>query len=308
MKKILSKNIIALVVALFTVISVSAQGLKDIVINEVLVKNVNSVEDDFGNKAGWIELKNSGYSKVNIAGSILRVTKNDGSVINYRMPKSDSRTQISPQEYVLFFADGESTKGTFYLNFTLDNTKSIELYDASGKGEPISSVAYNYASINEDESMGYITKSGSEDYQWAKLPSPTPGATNENIEVESRSEMFYRQDPVGVTMAVTAMGVVFMALLSLFLVFKGLGILLVSFSNSKSKKAAGEPIKIKSHKEITSDEVKGEVIAAIAVALRRYQDDLHDIESEVITINTVARAYSPWSSKIYGLNNQPNRK
>ena len=47
---------------------------------------------------------------------------------------------------------------------------------------------------------------------------------------------------------------------------------------------------------------EGEIHAVIALALYLYLMELHDRESEVITINKVARTYSPWSSKIYGLN------
>lgn len=49
--------------------------------------------------------------------------------------------------------------------------------------------------------------------------------------------------------------------------------------------------------------VSGEVNAAIATALMIYLNEQHDEESNVITIKRVARIYSPWSSKIYGLNN-----
>lgn len=35
--------------------------------------------------------------------------------------------------------------------------------------------------------------------------------------------------------------------------------------------------------------------------------EMHDRESDVITINKVARVYSPWSSKIHGLTPMPER-
>ena len=47
--------------------------------------------------------------------------------------------------------------------------------------------------------------------------------------------------------------------------------------------------------------------AAIATALHMYFDDVHDEESLVVTIKTVERRYSPWNSKIYGLNNNFTR-
>lgn len=43
--------------------------------------------------------------------------------------------------------------------------------------------------------------------------------------------------------------------------------------------------------------------AAIALALHLFYAEVHDEESAIITIKTVEKRYSPWSSKIYGLNN-----
>jgi glutaconyl-CoA/methylmalonyl-CoA decarboxylase subunit delta len=45
-----------------------------------------------------------------------------------------------------------------------------------------------------------------------------------------------------------------------------------------------------------------EVTAAIAMALFLYSKELHDNETLKLTINRSAKPYSPWSSKIYGLN------
>ena len=47
--------------------------------------------------------------------------------------------------------------------------------------------------------------------------------------------------------------------------------------------------------------------AAIATALHMYFADVHDEESVVVTIKPVERRYSPWNSKIYGLNNNFTR-
>jgi Na+-transporting methylmalonyl-CoA/oxaloacetate decarboxylase gamma subunit len=50
-------------------------------------------------------------------------------------------------------------------------------------------------------------------------------------------------------------------------------------------------------------ELSADDVAAISMALHLYLDDLHDQESNVITIKRIERRYSPWNSKIYGLNN-----
>ena len=44
-------------------------------------------------------------------------------------------------------------------------------------------------------------------------------------------------------------------------------------------------------------------VVAIAMALHMFYDEVHDDESNVITIKRIERRYSPWSSKIYGINN-----
>lgn len=48
--------------------------------------------------------------------------------------------------------------------------------------------------------------------------------------------------------------------------------------------------------------IPGEVAAAISMALY-ISCQLHDEESNILTIKKVSRVYSPWSSKIYGLRN-----
>ena len=52
----------------------------------------------------------------------------------------------------------------------------------------------------------------------------------------------------------------------------------------------------------------GELAAAIITALKLYKSNLHDQESEMITISRIARAYSPWNSKIHGLTQVPEKK
>jgi glutaconyl-CoA/methylmalonyl-CoA decarboxylase subunit delta len=51
-------------------------------------------------------------------------------------------------------------------------------------------------------------------------------------------------------------------------------------------------------------EVPNADMVAIAMALHMYYDEVHDDESNVITIKRIERRYSPWSSKIYGINNK----
>lgn len=54
--------------------------------------------------------------------------------------------------------------------------------------------------------------------------------------------------------------------------------------------------------------IPGEVLAAISMTLYELDNDVHDIESNVLTFKRKQSTYSPWSSKIYGLTQTPNKK
>jgi hypothetical protein len=54
-----------------------------------------------------------------------------------------------------------------------------------------------------------------------------------------------------------------------------------------------------------TEEVTDEEAAAIALAIHMYKREMHDMESLTITLKKVSRIYSPWSSKIYTLRQNP---
>jgi glutaconyl-CoA/methylmalonyl-CoA decarboxylase subunit delta len=52
-------------------------------------------------------------------------------------------------------------------------------------------------------------------------------------------------------------------------------------------------------------EINEETAAAIALAIHMYKTEMHDQESFTITLKKVSKIYSPWSSKIYTLRQNP---
>ena len=68
----------------------------------------------------------------------------------------------------------------------------------------------------------------------------------------------------------------------------------------KIHKANYEAFKAKANVHV---EISGETNAAIAMALHMFFNEMHDDESNVITIKEVRKRYSPWSSKVYSFNN-----
>ena len=63
-----------------------------------------------------------------------------------------------------------------------------------------------------------------------------------------------------------------------------------------------------SGKPVEQGQLHEEEIAAIATALKIFNSDRHDRESDVLTIMSIKRAYSPWNSKIHGLTQMPDKK
>jgi hypothetical protein len=72
------------------------------------------------------------------------------------------------------------------------------------------------------------------------------------------------------------------------------------------KNTEKNPLLLKKKSRATETEIDGKEIAAISVAIYLYLNDMHDEESNVITIRRVSKTYSPWSSKIYNMRNLKN--
>ena len=86
-----------------------------------------------------------------------------------------------------------------------------------------------------------------------------------------------------------------------------------SIKRSRKKTASSNaPEAVKAAVAAAEEATGGETYAAIAMALHlfREENDTHDEESFVVTLNHTDRTYSPWSSKIYSLRQLPqiNRK
>lgn len=113
---------------------------------------------------------------------------------------------------------------------------------------------------------------------------------------------FGKMDPTGIAMTLIAMTVVFTALILLYLTFKYIAKLYNIDLKKRFKKS-------RPHIDIPDeiDEISGETLAAISLALHLYHQQLQGLEDAVITFKNAAKTYSPWSSKIYGLRKNPHQ-
>ena len=107
----------------------------------------------------------------------------------------------------------------------------------------------------------------------------------------------------GVTIAIIGYLIVFLALVLSFALFSNVPKILYYKSRREMRKKRKQERKQKGE----DIHMPAEVTAAIASALYLHYNELHDPESNIITIERVRKRYSPWSSKIYGLRKWPHQ-
>lgn len=280
-----------------------------LIINEVLVDNQTNFQDDYGVHSGWIEIFNKAYSTADLAGCLLKVSSQPGDTVTYFIPKGDVLTSIKPRQHTLFWADGNPRRGTFHTNFVLSKTNAnwIGLYDSGKKlldqvVVPAGILAANqsYARVGDASAEWEVKGASADKYV-------TPSTNNQTIESNPKMDKFEQHDPVGIGMAISAMSVVFLGLILLYICFKLIGKAAIKLRKRNAMIAHNITDKQEA-KEKKLGEAPGEVIAAISMALHEAQGADHDVEETILTISRVKRSYSPWSSKIYTLRETPHKK
>lgn len=124
--------------------------------------------------------------------------------------------------------------------------------------------------------------------------------------VPKQADRIRETDPYGLGLMVVAVSVVFLALLFISLILKGYGKVIINTQDRKANKetkAAASTVATPS-----AAETSGEIYAAIAAAIYLYDEEMHDEENTVITIQKVERAWTPWNAKFYNMNHYFNNR
>ncbi|MBR4898404.1 MAG: OadG family protein [Prevotella sp.] len=282
-----------------------AQGAKNIRINEVLTNNTASIQDEFGCREAWIELENTSFTTYNVRGMFIATDRrvldeNLSAPERIKMmsiiPSGDDRTAMGARKHLLLFCNSNPAEGKLHLSVEIPISQPvwIALYNGNGV-ELIDSVSV--PALAADQSFALING------RWSvKAPdSVTPGIENFIEASETKIDKFKREDPHGFAMAIMAMGIVFTCLATLWIFFTLFGMVMRHMETAK-KVANKQPIKpitktVEKTVEVahaTSNVLKEgfdkrgrdmEIyMAVIGLALRQYEDDIHDVESGVITI------------------------
>lgn len=289
------------------VASMMAQGAYNIKINEVVTNNTASIQDEFGTNDPWVELVNTAYSSYNVRGMYITTNRealNPDLTAPERMklmsiiPNGETRTALSARQHVIFYLSSNPAKGGLHLTQPLDSTTTwIALYDGNAI-DLIDSVSIpqmkancSYARIHD----------GNENWVVKAPDAVTPGIQNFIEVTESKVDKLKRDDPHGFGITVLSMSIVFSCLALLWVFFTFIGWLF-----NRTKKVTPVVATVKKADEvrhktsvILQDGLKSKgidkevYIAVISMALKQYMDDVHDVESGIITIK---RAHHAWGN------------
>ncbi len=294
-----------------------AQGAKNVKINEVLTNNTQSMLDEYGQNLPWIELANTSFSTYDIRGMYIATDKkvlNESLSVPERIemmsqiPNGSERTTLSAQEHVLYFLNSNPAKSDMHLDAKVDSSQVvwIALFDGNAVDlidsvtVPVLKENYSYARIKGKDKQ--IT--------WEeKTPEfSSPGTANITSASESKIAKLKRDDPHGFGITILSMGVVFTCLALLYIAFMLLGkfmnrskhikvvidmdkpenrkLEVIRHDDDDDEEAATAPVAaapVKQQEE-KKQEITPEIAAAIAQAIKDYQDDVHVEESGVITL------------------------
>ncbi len=287
-----------------------AQMDASIKLNEVMTNNSTSLQDEYGQHKAWVEIENISFSTYNIRGMYITT---DIAVLDRKMsvpervkrmsviPNGDKRTNLGGQDHIVFFLNSQPNLGAMHLGVKVDATKPtwVALYNGNAT-QLIDSITVPV--MDADQSWTRVANNGTAaDWEVKSADRVTPGISNVTTVSESKIEEFKREDPYGFGMAIMAMSIVFSCLALLWITFTLFGMLMNHLDTAK-KVAQHHPIKpITKTVEKTMEvghktgvilqeglKTKGidrEVyMAVIGMALKQYEDDVHDVESGVITI------------------------
>lgn len=130
-----------------------------------------------------------------------------------------------------------------------------------------------------------------------------PTATHYHL--PRQAERIKSSDPNGFGLTIVAIVVVFLLLTCICFIMKLFAQGVAKMQNRKSDKPA---LAASAQGEAAAAQSEEEIYAAIAAAIHLYNEELHDEENTIITIQKVERSWTPWNAKFYNMNQYFNNR
>lgn len=317
----MNKRIIGVFAGLFVTLALCAQGSRNLKITEVVTANTDGLVDEYGRRSAWIEITNISWTTVNVRSCYLttdrRALDKNLSVpervkLMSLVPKGDEATSLTAQQRIVFFADGQTNLGTLHTNFVLVSGEEnfIALFD--GNGETLID-SLTVPPLAENQSYARLLDNEGEEKGWKVLDAGdvTSGYPNRGQEkaVDKVAE-FKEKDPYGVALSLLAMSIVFGCLAFLYVFFRIFGWFMLRLTKLARVKAirkireSANKVAVIAKEGMESRGVNMETyMAVIGMALHEYENDVHDVESNVLTLHT--EEHSDWNAKDNAMRDWP---
>lgn len=125
-------------------------GNSDVVINEIMARNITVKQDEAGEYEDWIELYNRSNNQVDLTGYSL--SDEPANIQKWNLPEG---TTLDPDQYLIVWADEDQTQGPLHANFKLSaDGERITL--SNPDGDIVDSLTYGI----QEEDLG-----------WARIPN-----------------------------------------------------------------------------------------------------------------------------------------
>lgn len=141
-----------------------------LVINEICASNNNSIEDEFGDSADWIELYNASETSINLNGYFL--SDDPAEPDKWTFPN----ITVPAESWLLIFASDRNVVETYlHTNFKLSASgENVILSNAEG----VILDEINFPALEEDQSLGRLQDGST---QLALFSIPSPGSSNNDV-------------------------------------------------------------------------------------------------------------------------------
>ena len=294
-------GIILALLGVFT-LQCMAQRAKSIRINEVMTNNTNSLQDAYGKHLSWLEIANTSFSTYNVRGMYITTNRQaldktlsvpERIALMDIIPNGSIETNLTGRQHLIFFLNSYPARGTFHLRTKVDPSTSnwIAIFDGNAV-DLIDSVSVPVLNANESYARGHA---GPLEWSIKNKDDVTPKTENFTEAKETKPERWKRIDPHGIALSLLSMGIVFTCLILLYVCFSLLGLYMKKrqekkallqrhahpMTNAPGMRPAPSAHQLGDNGEETDEDI---YLAVISMALKEYVDNIHDVESNVITI------------------------
>ncbi len=143
--------------------------LGDLLINEFMADNDNTIADNNGEYKDWIELYNNSTDSIFLADYYL--SDNASTPLEWQLPAE----YLKAGEFALFWASSDTTAGDYHTSFGLSKGGEEILLSKSRNGQMDTADFISFGAQTKDQSFG---RSYDASPNWITFSVPTPDATN----------------------------------------------------------------------------------------------------------------------------------